>query len=413
MNHLVGGISSAGRALPDLDGQRFLAERAQGPYLWDTRGVRYLDTAMSFGATMLGHAPRAVVEAVNGMFSKMPMPSFAHETEERAAAALAACTGPLSRVIFVNSGSEAVHLACRAARASTGRTRIAKFAAGYDGWYDQLAFGNASSREAGMGAGARPEKDGMLLLRYNDFQDIERLFDECPDIAAVLIEPVLANAGCLEPAPGYLKAVADGARRHGAVVILDEVLMGFRLHAGLCGHLYGVDADLATVGKAIGSGTAVAAVVGKPEIMDVFENRRAVRAGTYSGNPPVCAAVLATLEQLQAQDYPALLARGNALRDRLARIFRDAGLPFSTTGFGCVFTPWAHDEPPTTYAAAFGAASTEWTLDLHLALRRAGVLIMPFAFGRLYLTFAHDEAVVEELAAGFVTAVQTLAGVSK
>lgn len=409
MNHLIGGISSAGRALPDLDGQRFLVGRSQGPYLWDTRGTRYLDTAMSFGATMLGHAPQAVVEAVNGAFSKMPMPSFAHETEELAAEALAACTGPLSRVIFVNSGSEAVHLACRAARAATGRTRIAKFAAGYDGWYDQLAFGNASSHEAGMDAGARPEKDGMLLLRYNDFQDVERLFAECPDIAAVLIEPVLANAGCLEPAQGYLQAVADCAHRHGAVVILDEVLMGFRLHAGLCGHLYGVDADLATVGKAIGSGTVVAAVVGKPEIMDVFENRRANRAGTYSGNPPACAAVLATLGQLRTQDYPALLAAGNAFRERLTRIFHDAGLPFSTTGFGSVFTPWASDEPPATYLAAFARASKEWTLGLHLALRRAGIMTMPFAFGRLYLTFAHDETALGELEAGFVKAVQTLA----
>ena len=409
MNHLVGGISSAGRALPDLDGQRFLVDRSHGPYLWDTRGARYLDTAMGFGATMLGHAPRAVVEAVNGMFSRMPMPSFAHEAEEAAAAALAQCTGPLSQVIFVNSGSEAVHLACRAARAATGRRRIAKFAAGYDGWYDQLAFGNANSREAGMGAGARPERAGMLLLRYNDFQDVERLFDECPDVAAVLIEPVLANAGCLEPAPGYLKAVADCAHRHGAVVILDEVLMGFRLHAGLCGHLYGVDADLAAVGKAIGSGTPVAAVVGKPWIMEVFESRRANRAGTYSGNPPVCAAVLATLAQLRTQDYPALLARGNALRERLAGIFRDAGLPFSTTGFGSVFTPWASGEPPSTYRAASEAASKEWTLGLHMALRRTGVMIMPFVFGRLYLTFAHDEAVVDELEAGFAAAAHALA----
>lgn len=180
------------------------------------------------------------------------MPSFAHAREEAAAAALAARCGDLSQVIFLNTGSEAVHLACRTARIATGRGRIVKFAAAYDGWYDPVAFGNTQSPAARM-TGARPERDGMLLLRYNDFADVERLFAEYDDIAAILMEPVLANAGCLEPAPGYLQYVTDRAHRNGALVILDEVLMGFRLHAGLTGHYLGVDADLAAVGKAIGT----------------------------------------------------------------------------------------------------------------------------------------------------------------
>ncbi|MEH3021621.1 MAG: aminotransferase class III-fold pyridoxal phosphate-dependent enzyme [Pseudomonas oryzihabitans] len=406
MTFLVGGISSAGRALPDVQGHAFQVTRSAGAYLWDDRGQRYLDTAMGFGATLLGHAPPPVLEAVAQAQAEGPMPSFAHAREEAAAAALAARCGELSRVIFLNTGSEAVHLACRTARIATGRGRIVKFAAAYDGWYDPVAFGNVQSVTARM-TGARPERDGMLLLRYNDFADVERLFAEYDDIAAILMEPVLANAGCLEPAPGYLQHVTDRAHRHGALVILDEVLMGFRLHAGLTGHHLGVDADLAAVGKAIGSGIPVAALLGKPALMDLFERGQVVRAGTYSGNPPACAAVIATLGLLVRQDYPALLARGDALRTRLASIFAAQGLPFSSSGYGNVFTPWDRDQAPTDYAQAEAAADPEWTRALHLALRARGVLMMPVAYGRLYLTFAHTDAVLAELEAAFTDVART------
>lgn len=143
--HLVGGISSAGRALP---GEALLITHASGPYLWDTEGRRYIDTALGFGGTILGHAPTAVVEAVERALRNGPLPAFAHPAEEAAAAALALHAGPLHRVVFTNSGSEAVHLACRIARAVTGRSRVAKMAAGYDGWYDEQALGNAGSVEA-------------------------------------------------------------------------------------------------------------------------------------------------------------------------------------------------------------------------------------------------------------------------
>ncbi|MBA1183408.1 aminotransferase class III-fold pyridoxal phosphate-dependent enzyme [Pseudomonas psychrotolerans] len=259
MTFLVGGISSAGRAFPDVQGHAFRVTRSAGAYLWHDRGQRYLDTAMGFGATLLGHAPPPVLEAVAQAQAEGPMPSFAHALEEAAAAALAARCGDLSQVIFLNTGSEAVHLACRTARIATGRGRIVKFAAAYDGWYDPVAFGNAQSPAARM-TGARPERDGMLLLRYNDFADVERLFAEYDDIAAILMEPVLANAGCLEPAPGYLQYVTDRAHRNGALVILDEVLMGFRLHAGLTGHYLGVDADLTAVSG--GQWLAAAATLG-------------------------------------------------------------------------------------------------------------------------------------------------------
>lgn len=395
--HLVGGISSAGRAVPPIDGRPLLIERAEGPWLWDNQGRRYIDTALGFGATLLGHGPEPVVAATTRAIRAGSMPAFAHAGEEEAAAALAAATAPLTSVVFTSTGSEAVHLAARIARAATGRRLVAKMAAGYDGWYDDVTLGQAGSPEALMRANARPRRDRTLLLRYNDFEDVERLFAESDDVAAVLLEPMLANAGCVPAAPGYLAHVAAVARAHGALVVADEVLMGFRLRPGLASPGDGLEPDLATIGKAIGSGFAVAAVIGRPEIMQAAEGA-GVRAGTYSGNPVATAAVTSTLRELAVADYPALLARGDRLRAAAVAAFARAGRAVSTSGFGSVFTLWFTPSPPTTYAEAAERADPQLTLRWHTALRRRGALAMPFPYGRLYLSFAHDEAVCAELA---------------
>jgi glutamate-1-semialdehyde 2,1-aminomutase len=401
MGHLVGGISSAGRAMPQLDGEPFLVERSRGPYIWDRRGRHYVDTALGFGGSILGHAPAVVMQAVVKALENGPLPAFAHELEEEAAAALAATTGQLSRVVFVNTGSEAVHLACRIARAATGRGRIAKFAAGYDGWYDDMALGHAGSAEAEMTANARPSNPQTVLLRFNDPDDVERLFAEHDDIAAVVIEPMLANAGCLLPAPGYLQHLQAVARRNGALLVLDEVLMGYRLHAGLTGLKLGLDPDLATVGKAIGSGIAVAAVVGRPDLMSLMEEGRVFRAGTYAGNPVACAAVAATMKELAGLDYAPFLRRGDLLRREIEGAFARAGIAFSSVGYGSVFGLWFAPAPPATYHDAVAMARPDLSLQLHLELRRRGVLIMASPYGRLYLSFAHDEPALQALEEGF------------
>ena len=296
MANLVGDVSSAARILPDLHGETLFIRKGKGAWLWDDKGRRYIDTALGFGAVLLGHANDTVNEAVTQALHDSASPSWAHVREHAAATALAKHTGALSKVMFTNSGSEAVHLACRAARAYTGRGKIAKMAAGFDGWFDDVSFGNVTSREANFADGARPSTERTTLLRFNDFADVERLFADDPDIAAVILEPMLANAGCIMPLPGYLKHVQDVAHRHGALVICDEVLMGFRLFAGLAGLREGLDPDLASVGKAIGNGVPVSAVVGKPEILQGFEEGRVARGGTFSGNPLACAAAMATLD---------------------------------------------------------------------------------------------------------------------
>lgn len=408
MTHLVGAVSSAARLLPPLDGQVLTVARSAGPWIWDSEGRRYADTALGFGGTVLGHAPAPVVEAVTQALRDGPLPAFAHAREEAAAAAIAAHAGPLDQVLFVSTGSEAVHLACRAARVATGRTRIAKMAGGFDGWLDDVAFGGAGAAESSFPGNARPETDRVSLLRFNDAEDAERLFAERDDIAAVLVEPVLANAGCVMPAPGYLLQLQAIARRHGALLIADEVLMGFRLHAGLTAHAMGLDPDLATLGKAIGSGIAVAAVAGRPEIMRAFADGSAVRAGTYSGNPLACAAVTATMDMLDAADYPALLARGEALRAAIVEAFAARGQAVSTSGHGGVFTLWPAAEPPRDYAEARRLLRPDWSAALHAELRRRGVLVMPSGYGRLFLSFAHDHAVLDGMAEAFRDAARAL-----
>ena len=410
MQHLVGGISSAGRAVPPLGPQSFYVDRAQGPHLWADDGRRYIDTALGFGAVLIGHADPGVNEAVRQAMARGSMPAFAHHGEETAAAALTAACGPLSQAIFLNSGSEAVHLACRIVRAATGRPTIVKMAAGFDGWFDPMAFGNAGSPEARIGNSARPVRDGVALLRFNDLGDAERLFAERDDIAAIIFEPLLANAGCIAAAPGYLEALQQMARRHGILTIADEVLMGFRTRCGLASHGMGLDPDLATVGKAIGNGFAVAAVVGRPDLMAAAADGRAVRAGTYCGNPVATAAVSATLDILSKADYAALAARGDRLRAALSTAFAAEGIPASTAGLGMVFTPWFAPEPPATYETAAALARQALSLDWHIALRREGVMTMPQAFGRIYLSFAHDEAVIDAMVEAIRRAVRTLAG---
>lgn len=408
MQHLVGGISSAGRAMPPLDGIPLRIARSQGPFLWDDRGTRYIDYLLGMGADFLGHAPPAVIQAVTAALANGPMPGLAHQLEEQAAEALAARLGPLSRIVFLNSGSEAVHLACRTARVVTGRPRIAKFAAGFDGWLDDVAFGNTGSPAAAMEANARPATDRTVLLRYNDFDDAERLFAEHTDVAGILVEPVLANAGCIAEAPGYLAHLQRLARRHGALLIADEVLMGFRLNAGLTSTLSGLEPDLATLGKAIGSGMPVAALAGRPEIMALFEQGRIARAGTYSGNPAACAAVLATMHELAALDYPALLARGERLRAGIAAALRAAGHPACTSGHGSVFSLWFADTPPADYAAALRLADADRSLALHLALRRQGVMTLRSPFGRMFLSAAHTEAEIDATIAAFAASTAAL-----
>jgi glutamate-1-semialdehyde 2,1-aminomutase len=410
MANLVGDVSSAARILPELNGEKLFIRKGKGARLWDDKGQSYIDTALGFGAVLLGHANQSVNAAVTDALDDSAAPSWAHVREHGAATALARHTGELTKVMFTNSGSEAVHLACRAARAYTGRGKIAKMAAGFDGWFDDVSFGNVTSDEACFADCKRPSTERTTLIRFNDFADIERLFAEDSDIAAVILEPMLANAGCIMPMPGYLKHVQDVAHKHGALVICDEVLMGFRLYAGLAGLREGLDPDLASVGKAIGNGVPVSAVVGKPHILAGFEEGRVARGGTFSGNPLACAAVSSTLALLDQSDYALLIQRGDDLRTAIETAFKSHGITIATSGYGNVFGIWLAASAPVTYEEASRVANPGFTKALHLALREAGVLMMPSPYGRIYISFEHSDEVIEEMKAAFDIAARQLKG---
>jgi glutamate-1-semialdehyde 2,1-aminomutase len=410
MTALPGGISSTIRRLPDLDGVPFRVARSHGPWLEGEDGRRYVDHALAMGATVLGHAHPAVMEACRKALSDGPMPGFTHDREARAAEALAALSPGLERATFVTTGSEAVHLACRIARRSTGKTVIAKIAGGFDGWYDDLALGWSGSAEADLGAG-RPLVNGMTLVRFNDLDDLAALLAERNDVAAVLVEPMLANAGSLRAPPSYFHGLREIARRHGAMVISDEVLMGFRLRPGpSCGEV-GLEPDLLTLGKAVGSGIPVAAVLGTKDAFQAVEDGRANRAGTYHGNPLATAAVLATLEELKKQDYPALLARGERLRAAIVEAFAASGVIASTGGYGSVFSLWFSPEAPTRYEQAKNLLRPEASAALHLALRRLGVVTIPGGWGRIFLSFAHDDRALDVTAESFRTVAPEIAAI--
>ena len=206
------------------------------------------------------------------------------------------------------------------------------------------------------------------------------------------------------PLPGYLKPVQAIAQKHGALVICDEVLMGFRLYAGLAGLREGLSPDIASVGKAIGNGVPVSALVGKPHILAGFEEGRVLRGGTFSGNPLACAAVTSTLTQLDDNDCESLIQRGNDLRAAIEAIFESHGVIISTSGYGKVFGVWLGMTTPVTYGQVVEKANPAFTK----ALREAGVLMMPSPYGRIYIFFEHNSFVIEEKKVSFEKAAAKL-----
>ena len=260
-----------------------------------------------------------------------------------------------------------------------------------------------------MSANERPSKGDTLLLRFNDRQDVELLFQECDDVAAIVLEPMMANAGCILADAGYLQFVAALARKNGALVIMDEVLMGVRLHGGLASQLMGISPDMATVGKAIGNGVAVAALLGTPEAMAAFGDGRVNRAGTYNGNPVACAAVKAAMSVIDSVDYKALQRAGDDLRDYAVQCFTKTGIETCTSGYGTVFTLWRGSQAPVNYREAVQRVDKDFTARLHIELRRNGVMSMYTPFGRHYLSARHDEDALSLWASAFDQAAKSIA----
>jgi glutamate-1-semialdehyde 2,1-aminomutase len=395
---MPGGVNSPVRAFKSVGGEPFFVQRAEGAYLIDVDGNRYIDYVGSWGPMVVGHNHPAVLEAViatarDGLSFGAPNP-----LEVTMAETLSRLVPSCQMVRMVNSGTEATLSAIRLARGATGRSRIVKFEGCYHGHGDSFLV-KAGSGALTFGVPTSPGvpkalADLTLTLPYNDFDAATALFDECgADIAGLIIEPVVGNANCLPPRDGYLQHLRALCTRHGALLIFDEVMTGFRVALGGAQQRYGVTPDLSTFGKIIGGGMPVGAYGGRRDLMaQIAPSGPVYQAGTLSGNPVAMAAGLAMLELIQAPGFHQdLERRTNALCDGLEAAARDAGVPFTTNRVGGMFGLFFSSERVDTYAQAIACDTAAFNRFFHAMLER-GVYLAPSAFEAGFLSSAHGEA---------------------
>jgi glutamate-1-semialdehyde 2,1-aminomutase len=397
---MPGGVNSPVRAFKSVGGEPFFVERADGAYLYDADGNRYIDYVGSWGPMIAGHNHPAVLEAVistarNGLSFGTPNP-----LEVTMAETITRLIPSCEMVRMVNSGTEATLSAIRLARGATERNRIVKFEGCYHGHGDSFLV-KAGSGMLTLGVPTSPGVPAGLseltaTLSYNDFEGATRLFDEIGgEVAAVIIEPVVGNANCIPPRPGYLQHLRALCTQHGALLIFDEVMTGFRVALGGAQAVYGITPDLSTFGKIIGGGMPVGAYGGRADLMrQIAPSGPIYQAGTLSGNPVAMAAGLAMLGLIQQPGfYETLDARTATLCAGFEDAAHEAGVPFSTNRVGSMFGLFFTAEKVETYAQATAGDTAAFNRFFH-AMRERGVYLAPSAFEAGFLSMAHDDAVI-------------------
>ena len=398
---IPGGVNSPVRAFRAVGGTPRFFEHASGPHLWDADGRRYIDYVGSWGPMVLGHTHPAVVSAVQAAAARALSYGAPTAEETQLAERLCELVPSLERVRLVSSGTEATMTAIRLARGFTGRKLIVKFEGCYHGHADALlvkagsgalTFGNPSS--AGV-----PEETAAhtVVLNYNDTTQVRALFSrQGKDIACVIVEPVAGNMNLVLPAAGFLEALREECTRHGAVLILDEVMTGFRVALGGAQARLRIKPDLTTLGKVIGGGLPLGALGGRRDIMEKLAPLGPVyQAGTLSGNPIAVAAGLATL-QLVVQ--PRLLERiestTQALVEGLAVEARKHGVTFSSQSIGSMFGLYFRDAPPRSFAEVMQCDRERFNKFFHAMLER-GVYLAPSAYEAGFVSAAHGDAEID------------------
>jgi glutamate-1-semialdehyde 2,1-aminomutase len=397
-----GGVNSPVRAFKAVGGAPPFVERALGAWLTDADGNRYVDYFGSWGPMILGHAFAPVVEAIERAARKSASFGASTAAEGDLAERVVACFPAIERLRFVSSGTEATMSAIRLARAATGRKIIIKFEGCYHGHADGLLVkaGSGVATFGIPGSAGVPEEIARLTLAlpYNDLDAVEAAFAAHPGaIAAVILEPVVGNAGCIPPAAGYLAGLRALTQREGALLIVDEVMTGFRVALGGALELYGVDADLVTLGKIVGGGLPVGAFGGKRRLMDMLAPLGPVyQAGTLSGNPLAMAAGIAMVGYLQehaAEVYPRLEATAKAVAEGVAAEAARAGVALTLNRVGSMWTWFFHRGPVTDYAQA-ARSDTAAFGRFHRLMLEQGVWLPPSQFEAAFLSTAHGEAEV-------------------
>jgi glutamate-1-semialdehyde 2,1-aminomutase len=394
-----GGVNSPVRAFRAVGSAPPFVESAQGAWLTDADGNRYVDYFGSWGPMILGHAFPAVVEAIEKAARRSASFGASTAAEGDLAERVVACFPAIEKLRFVSSGTEATMSAIRLARAATGRKIIIKFEGCYHGHADGLLVkaGSGVATFGIPGSAGVPEEIAQLTLAlpYNDLPAVEAAFAAHLDaIAAIILEPVVGNAGCIPPLPGYLKGLRDLTARHGALLIVDEVMTGFRVALGGAQALYGIDPDLVTLGKIVGGGLPVGAFGGKRRFMDLLAPLGPVyQAGTLSGNPLAMAAGIATVGYLQehaAEIYPQLEATAKVVTEGVAAEAVRAGVPLTLNRVGAMWTWFFTPGPVTNYAQA-AASDTAAFGRFHRAMLERGIWLPPSQFEAAFLGTAHGE----------------------
>ncbi|HEX4481609.1 MAG TPA: glutamate-1-semialdehyde 2,1-aminomutase [Rudaea sp.] len=395
---MPGGVNSPVRAFKSVGGEPFFTQRADGVYLWDVEGKRYIDYVGSWGPMIAGHNHPRVREAVeravrDGLSFGTPTPS-----EVTMAETITRLVPSMQMVRMVNSGTEATMAAIRVARGFTGRETIVKFEGCYHGHGDAFLV-KAGSGALTFGVPTSPGvpkslADLTLTLPFNDLDAARKLFDEVGDrVAGLIIEPIAGNMNCIPPRAGFLAGLRDLCTKHGALLIFDEVMTGFRVALGGAQALYDITPDLSTFGKVIGGGMPVGAYGGRRDIMEkVAPSGPIYQAGTLSGNPVAMAAGLAMLDVIQSPNFYADLDRKTALlTDGLRAVAIEAGVPFSTNRVCGMFGLFFTSEKVETYTQATTKCDVPRFNRFFHAMLDRGVYLAPSAFEAGFMSAAHTD----------------------
>ena len=394
---LVGGVNSPVRAFGAVGGTPIIVDRAQGAQVWDLDGNAYTDFICSWGALILGHAHPEISAALAEQAARGTSYGMTTELEIELAEMLQKALPSMERIRFVSSGTEATMSAVRLARAATGRNLIVKFEGGYHGHADSF-LAKAGSGLATLGIAASPGVPQALAeltldAPYNDLAAVQGLFGRhAGDIAAVIVEPIAANMGVVPPADGFLSGLRALTRRHGALLIFDEVITGFRLCFGGAQNLFGIEPDLTTLGKIIGGGLPVAAYGGRRDLMEQVAPLGPVyQAGTLSGNPLAMRAGIETLKRLAVHGfYDSLDRKAKILADAMGQGLSDSGITGQVARAGSLLTLFFTASPVENYAAAKKSDTRRFASFFNEMLRRR-ILLPPSQFEALFVSAAHTE----------------------
>lgn len=400
--HIPGGVNSPVRAFKAVGGTPRFIEKAQGPYIFDADGKRYIDYVLSWGPMLLGHAHPAVIKAVteqlqNGLSFGAPT-----EIETHMADTLCDIVPGMDMVRMVNSGTEATMSAIRLARGATGRDKIIKFEGCYHGHSDSLLI-KAGSGALTFGVPSSPGVPAALAehtvtLSYNDIDGVKQAFAEIGDqVACVIVEPVAGNMNCVPPIPGFLECLRQCCDEAGSLLIIDEVMTGFRLGlAGAQGY-YGVTADITCLGKVIGGGMPVAAFGGRAEVMSQLAPSGPVyQAGTLSGNPVAMAAGLAMIEQIrQPGFYEPIFAKTDALVQGLRQRADAAGIAMTSNHVGTMFGVFFTEEEKVCNYQQVMAGNIERFNRFFHGMLEHGVYLAPACYEAGFLSAAHSDADIQ------------------